>query len=65
MSYAAPEAEADTTCAFVVSGGDTLCGIAKEMYGKAGRLPSIFAANRDRIKKANLIRPGWRLRIPD
>ena len=49
----------------MVKRGDTLSGIAKEMYGKAGRWPDIFEANRDRIKEANLIRRGWKLRIPD
>lgn len=50
---------------YVVKPGDTLSGIAKEMYGKAARWPDIFEANRDIIKKPNLIRPGWKLRIPD
>ena len=61
---AAAEA-AKATRIYVVKPGDTLSGIAKEMYGKAARWPEIFEANRDIIKKPNLIRPGWKLRIPD
>jgi len=49
---------------YVVKPGDTLSGIAKALYGKAGRWHEIFEANRDIIKKPNLIRPGWKLRIP-
>ena len=49
---------------YVVKPGDTLSGIAKQLYGKAARWPEIYEANRDRIKDPNLIRPGWKLRIP-
>jgi nucleoid-associated protein YgaU len=49
---------------YVVKPGDTLSGIAKQMYGKAARWPEIYEANKDRIKDPNLIRPGWQLRIP-
>jgi nucleoid-associated protein YgaU len=50
---------------YVVKSGDTLSGIALEVYGNAGRWREIFEANRDVIDKPNLIRPGWKLRIPD
>jgi LysM repeat protein len=49
---------------YVVKRGDTLSGIAKSVYGNAGRWREIFEANRDIIDKPNLIRPGWKLRIP-
>ncbi len=49
---------------YVVKKGDTLSGIAKALYGKAGRWPEIYEANKDRIENPNLIRPGWKLRIP-
>jgi len=49
---------------YVVKPGDTLSGIAKQMYGKAARWPEIIEANKDRIKDPNLIRPGWQLGIP-
>jgi len=64
----AAEAEAASAEAgriYVVKPGDTLSHIALEMYGNAGRWREIFEANRDVIKKPNLIRPGWKLRIPD
>jgi nucleoid-associated protein YgaU len=60
---AAAAAEAERI--YVVKPGDTLSHIALEMYGNAGRWREIFEANRDVIKKPNLIRPGWKLRIPD
>jgi nucleoid-associated protein YgaU len=50
---------------YVVKKGDTLSAIAKQFYGKAGRWREIYEANRDVIENPNLIRPGWKLRIPD
>ena len=50
---------------YVVKPGDTLSHIALAMYGNAGRWREIFEANRDIIDKPNLIRPGWKLRIPE
>ena len=64
---AAAEAEAappEAERVYVVKRGDTLSHIALEMYGNAGRWREIFEANRDVIDKPNLIRPGWKLRIP-
>ena len=49
---------------YVVKSGDTLSGIAKAMYGDAGRWPEIFEANKDKIKNPKLIHPGQELRIP-
>jgi nucleoid-associated protein YgaU len=49
---------------YVVKSGDTLSGIAYDVYGDAGRWPEIFEANRDKIKDPNLIHPGQELRIP-
>jgi nucleoid-associated protein YgaU len=49
---------------YVVKSGDTLSGIAKSMYGDAGRWPAIFEANKDKISDPNLIHPGQELRIP-
>jgi len=59
---AAPAIE--TTRIYVVKKGDTLSGISLEVYGKAGRWREIYEANKDIIKRPNLIRPGWKLRIP-
>lgn len=49
---------------YVVKKGDNLSKIAKEVYGNAGRWKEIYKANKDQIKDPNLIRPGWKLRIP-
>lgn len=44
--------------------GDTLSGIAKTVYGKAGMWPILFEANRDKLDNPDLIHPGQILRIP-
>ena len=49
---------------YVVKSGDTLSGIAKAMYGDAGRWPEIFEANKDKLSDPNLIHPGQELSIP-
>jgi nucleoid-associated protein YgaU len=49
---------------YVVKSGDTLSGIAKELYGDGNRWREIFEANKDQIENPNLIRPGWELLIP-
>lgn len=63
-SVETPQAAAEGQRIYVVKKGDTLSGIALEVYGKAGRWREIFEANKDVIKNPNLIRPGWKLRIP-
>ena len=62
---AAPAAEKGAETIYVVKRGDTLSGIAKSVYGNAGRWREIFEANKDIIENPNLIRPGWKLRIPN
>ncbi|MGH2732436.1 MAG: LysM peptidoglycan-binding domain-containing protein [Actinomycetota bacterium] len=44
--------------------GDTLFGIAEEVYGNGNLFPIIFEANRNQIANPNLIFPGQTLRIP-
>ncbi len=61
---AAAEAAKVQEQTYEVKAGDTLSGIALEVYGSAARWPEIFEANRDQVKSANLIRPGQKLRIP-
>jgi len=64
-TYAAEaKATAGAGRTYVVKSGDTLSGIAYDVYGDAGRWPEIFEANRDKIKDPNLIHPGQELRIP-
>ena len=49
---------------YTVKSGDTLSGIAKELYGDASQWKKIHAANADRIKDPDKIQPGWTLQIP-
>lgn len=44
--------------------GDTLSGIAQELYGDAALYPRIFEANRNQIADPDLIFPGQSLRVP-
>lgn len=44
--------------------GDTLSGLAKTYYGKAGLYMKIFEANKDQLKDPNLIKVGQKLKIP-
>lgn len=57
---------------YVVVQGDTLSEIAQENLGAASLYPKIVEASRhtlqpdgDHLRDPNLIRPGWRLTIPD
>lgn len=49
---------------YTVKRGDTLWGIAKQFYGNGAKYPSIFNANRGKIKNPNLIYPGQVLIVP-
>jgi len=49
---------------YEIVSGDTLGGIAKKFYGKAGAYMKIFEANRDIISDPNKIYPGQKIRIP-
>jgi LysM repeat protein len=49
---------------YTVKSGDTLWGIAKRFYGNGAKYPTIFNANRSKIKNPNLIYPGQVLTIP-
>lgn len=48
----------------VVAAGDTLSGLAKKYYGKAGLYMKIFEANRDVLNNPDLIKIGQKLKIP-
>jgi len=50
---------------YEVVGGDTLGGISKKFYGKAGLYMKIFEANTDILDNPNLIKVGQKLRIPE
>jgi nucleoid-associated protein YgaU len=49
---------------YTVVKGDTLSGIAKQFYGKAGKWNAIFEANRDQLDDPDRIQPGQVLKIP-
>ena len=49
---------------YTVKAGDTLSGIAKEVYGDASKYPRIFEANQPMLKDPDRIYPGQVLRIP-
>lgn len=49
---------------YTVVSGDTLSGIAKAHYGKAGEWSAIFEANRDQLDDPDEIKPGQVLVIP-
>ena len=64
MASSDPEPEEPEERIYVVKAGDNLSKISQEVYGKAGRWREIYEANKDQIENPNLIRPGWKLRIP-
>jgi LysM repeat protein len=51
---------------YVVKKGETLWDIAgrPEVYGNSSKWKIIFEANKDKIKKPSLIKPGMKLKIP-
>lgn len=49
---------------YTVKSGDTLSGIAKQLYGDASKYMVIFEANTPMLKDPNKIYPGQVLRIP-
>lgn len=49
---------------YVVQQGDTLSGIAQEVYGESRLWRTIFEANRDQLPTETSLRAGQRLRIP-
>ncbi len=59
-----PEEPEEKAEVYEIVSGDTLGGIAKKYYGKAGAYMRIFEANRDIISDPNKIYPGQKIRIP-
>lgn len=57
-------APANTARTYTIVSGDTLSGIARKFYGDSSKWNTIFNANRDKIKNANLIYPGQVITIP-
>ncbi|HLW32809.1 MAG TPA: LysM peptidoglycan-binding domain-containing protein [Aequorivita sp.] len=48
-----------------VKSGETLSKISKQYYKDPNKYNTIFEANRDKLKSANLIHPGDKLVIPN
>ncbi|MDZ4805042.1 MAG: LysM peptidoglycan-binding domain-containing protein [Candidatus Eisenbacteria bacterium] len=53
-----------TSRTYTVVAGDSLSKIAKREYGDGNKWPTIFEANRDKLKNPDLIHPGQVLVIP-
>ena len=53
-----------TAQTYTVVSGDCLWNIAKKYYGDGSKYPTIYNANKDKIKDPNLIYPGQVLIIP-
>jgi nucleoid-associated protein YgaU len=49
---------------YTVRAGDTLSGIAKQLYGHANDYMDIFNANKDQLSDPDKIKPGQVLKIP-
>lgn len=49
---------------YTVKSGDTLGRIARNTLGDAGRYREIYELNRDRMRDANTVVPGMKLKIP-
>ena len=64
ISLPKPEEPEEKSEIYEIVSGDTLGGIAKKYYGKAGAYMKIFEANRDIISDPNKIYPGQKIRIP-
>lgn len=59
-----PEEEKEKIEIYVIVSGDTLGGIAKRYYGKAGLYTRIHEANKELIPDPNKIYPGQKIKIP-
>jgi nucleoid-associated protein YgaU len=49
---------------YTVQEGDTLYGIAREVYGAGRHWKAIYEANQDLIDNARDLRLSWKLKIP-
>ena len=59
-----PATNAPQTKTYTVKKGDTLWGVAKKYYGNGAKYPTIYNANKGKIKNPNLIYVGQVFTIP-
>lgn len=59
-----PATNAPQTKTYTVKKGDTLWGIAKKYYGNGAKYPTIYNANKGKIKNPNIIYVGQVFTIP-
>ena len=64
MQITRPATNAPQTKTYTVKKGDTLWGIAKKYYGNGAKYPTIYNANKGKIKNPNLIYVGQVFTIP-
>ena len=57
--------ELRTGTAVIIRRGDSLWRVARRNYGKGIRYTTIFEANRDQVRDADLIYPGQVLKVPE
>jgi len=50
---------------YVAAPGETLAAIARRIYGREGRWPDLWEANRDRLDDPRRLRAGMTLRLPE
>lgn len=55
---------ADSWRSYTIQPGDTLSGIARQVYGQANSWRIIFEANRDTLSDPSRLKPGQILKIP-
>lgn len=60
-----PTSEIRTGASVIIRRGDSLWKVARRNYGSGIRYTTIFEANRDQVRDADLIYPGQVLKVPD
>lgn len=56
--------EPSASKSYIVKNGDTLWGISKSVYGDGEKWPSIYEANKGKLKNPDKLSPGVELTLP-